>query len=94
MNNKFVVFGRIVGGEDVIRKMENVETDENDRPIEDLTIVKCGVLGLEELKEFMKGENAKLVMNPPEYEVEESKDPRRKANPKHPLLDKYEKMRK
>jgi peptidyl-prolyl cis-trans isomerase-like protein 2 len=35
------VFGRVVGGLDTLSALERVETDNKDRPIEDLVIERC-----------------------------------------------------
>lgn len=43
LDGKHVVFGKVVEGQDIVRKMEHVKTGENDRPYpHDLTILECG----------------------------------------------------
>ena len=42
LNYKHVVFGKIVDGMDVVRKIENVRTNVADKPIQDVTIAQCG----------------------------------------------------
>jgi len=42
LDGKHVVFGRVISGKDVVRKMENVSTDSGDRPTEDVTVEDCG----------------------------------------------------
>lgn len=44
LDGKHVVFGKLVGGLDVLDRLEGVETKEQDRPIEDIRIVDCGLL--------------------------------------------------
>ena len=44
LDGKHVVFGKVVKGEDVVRKMEASETGESDRPVKDVKIVDCGEL--------------------------------------------------
>lgn len=41
LNDKHVVFGRVVDGMEVVRKIENVRTRE-DRPTMDVIIAQCG----------------------------------------------------
>lgn len=41
-DGKYVVFGKVVAGKEVLRKIERVECDSNDRPVEDVRVVKCG----------------------------------------------------
>ena len=44
LNGKHVVFGRVVGGMDVVRDMEKVQTGAADKPVDDVVIAACGVL--------------------------------------------------
>ena len=48
LDGRHVVFGRIIGGMDVVREIEKVRTNEIDRPIDDVVVVDCGSLGLVE----------------------------------------------
>jgi peptidyl-prolyl cis-trans isomerase-like protein 2 len=43
LDKKHSVFGKLVGGSDVLAKMEKVRTDDKDKPIEDITINGCTV---------------------------------------------------
>jgi cyclophilin family peptidyl-prolyl cis-trans isomerase len=36
------VFGRVVAGNDVLKRIESVDVDNNDMPIENVVVVKCG----------------------------------------------------
>ncbi len=38
LNGKHAVFGRLIKGEDVLMTIGSVEVDQNDRPIEDVTM--------------------------------------------------------
>lgn len=44
LNGKHTIFGEVVSGLEVVRKMESVPTDERDRPVEDQKILQADVL--------------------------------------------------
>lgn len=46
MNQKYVAFGKVVEGSDVIAQLEGVPTASSGRPIADCKIARCGVLGV------------------------------------------------
>jgi peptidyl-prolyl isomerase D len=43
LDGKHVVFGEVINGKSVVRKIENIQT-QNDKPVMDVTIVDCGEL--------------------------------------------------
>lgn len=43
LDDKHVVFGHVVEGMEIIRKIENMETGPNDKPVVDVIIADCGV---------------------------------------------------
>ena len=44
LDGRHVVFGSVLEGMDVVRKIENVNTDRSNKPDKDVVIVDCGVL--------------------------------------------------
>ena len=44
LNGKHVVYGRVIDGKEVIDKIEAVETDSRDKPLETIKVSKCGQL--------------------------------------------------
>jgi cyclophilin family peptidyl-prolyl cis-trans isomerase len=44
LDNKHVVFGIVLSGFDIIKKIENIDTTNGDKPDLDVTINKCGLL--------------------------------------------------
>lgn len=76
MDGKHTIFGRVVGGLDTLSEMEKIETDNKDRPIEDITFVSSQVFTdpYEELDELIAQEKAKEA-----EEQAESKKPKVEA---------------
>ena len=56
LNRKHTIFGRVVGGLDVLAKMEAVETDGSDRPLNKITI-RDVVVYVDPFVEFQKQKN-------------------------------------
>ena len=44
VHSKHVVFGKVVEGMDIVRKIEDVEKGESDKPVVDVIIADCGEL--------------------------------------------------
>jgi len=44
LNGKHVVFGKVIKGFQIIDGLNKVNTDETDRPIDDITIMDCGII--------------------------------------------------
>ena len=42
LNGKHVVFGKVVDGMDVVKKVENVRTGRDDKPNQEVAISQCG----------------------------------------------------
>ena len=43
LDGQYTVFGEVVEGMDVVEKIQQVKTDKNDRPLEDIRILKAVV---------------------------------------------------
>lgn len=44
LDNKHVVFGKVIQGKNIVRQIENIATDSNDKPLQDVVISGCGEL--------------------------------------------------
>ena len=43
LDDKHVVFGILLGGFDILKKIENLQTNEEDKPLSEVKIVDCGL---------------------------------------------------
>jgi peptidylprolyl isomerase len=44
LDDKHPAFGKVIEGMDVVDKISKVETDSNDRPLEEVVIVRAGAI--------------------------------------------------
>mmetsp|Transcript_32913 Transcript_32913/g.48682 ORF Transcript_32913/g.48682 Transcript_32913/m.48682 type:complete len:484 (-) Transcript_32913:62-1513(-) len=47
LNEKHVVFGQVVEGMEIVREIQNIETDENHKPVEEVIISDCGEMPID-----------------------------------------------
>ena len=61
LDNKHTIFGKVVGGLETLSKMESVQTDEKDRPIEDIVFLEAHVFvdPYKEAEKMIENERAK-----------------------------------
>merc|ERR1739847_205315 len=58
LDGRHVVFGKVIGGMDVVRKVENNKTDGRDKPVKEVKIIDCGGEELAEEEYFAVAKEA------------------------------------
>ncbi|CAG8484749.1 17878_t:CDS:10 [Cetraspora pellucida] len=59
LDNKHTIFGKLVGGKDILDKMESVPTDDSDRPLNEIKIINITVF-MDPYDEYKKNLEKKL----------------------------------
>lgn len=82
LDKKHSIFGRVVGGLETLNKMEKIETDNNDKPLQEIKILKVMVFvdpfqeaddQLAKLREEEKAASEKIIEKTPEPEKKKLK---------------------
>ncbi|XP_022919295.2 peptidyl-prolyl cis-trans isomerase G [Onthophagus taurus] len=89
LDNVHVVFGRVIGGADVVRQIESLPVDTNSRPLQDAKIARCGEL-IRQVKVKKEKKKKKVSESQSEGEVDEEKK-KKKKDVKDKKRDKKEK---
>merc|ERR1719470_428662 len=58
LDGRHVVFGKVLSGMDVVRKVEENKTDDRDKPVKDVAIVSCSGEALDEANWFATAKEA------------------------------------
>ncbi|XP_068144832.1 RING-type E3 ubiquitin-protein ligase PPIL2 [Drosophila tropicalis] len=81
LDGKHTIFGKLVGGLETLQKMENIEVDNKDRPIEDIIIEKTEVFVnpfAEAVEQLAKERAAEALLK--EEQAEKKAEQKRKLN--------------
>eukprot|EP00835_Amoeboradix_gromovi_P001685 NODE_82_length_22708_cov_0.383476.p14 type:complete len:118 gc:universal NODE_82_length_22708_cov_0.383476:4625-4272(-) len=87
LNKKHVVFGKVVEGMDVVRKMEKTKTDHKDAPIKPIIIKECGEI---KIKPFKEGEKMIKLDDGMNWHKAHSKDKKKSDDKKAEKKEKSE----
>ncbi|XP_063900818.1 peptidyl-prolyl cis-trans isomerase G-like isoform X2 [Zophobas morio] len=88
LNGKHVVFGKVIRGQDVVKLIEDVDTDSTDAPFSRITIMKCGEL-VKKLpsKENLKQSSKSKIKSASESSSEDEKVVKRNLKKKKKAVD-------
>lgn len=75
LNNKHTIFGKLVGGNEVLDKMESVPTDSSDRPLNEIKIIEV-VVFVNPYEEYNKRLEKKLSHHKEGFSEEKKKSPK------------------
>ena len=81
LNGKHVVFGQVIKGMEVVKEVEAVETDGQDKPKVTVVIENCGEIKEETKEEEPKKEEPKAEEQPKTEEPQKTEEPK-KEEPK------------
>ena len=73
LDGKHVVFGQIINGLEIIKEIEDLETDSDDRPLTKVVIENCGEI-INPNRNIIKNEINQNIINEEETKKEEKKD--------------------
>lgn len=73
LDGKHVVFGEVINGKNIVRKMENVRT-QNDKPVDDVKVVNCGQLKEDDMAASMAKPVDKYGDNYEDFPDDQGKD--------------------
>ncbi|KAJ8950712.1 hypothetical protein NQ318_012792, partial [Aromia moschata] len=90
LDNVHVVFGRVVGGVDVVRQIEALPVDANSRPLQDAKIIKCGEL-IKQVKAKKEKKKTKEEDEKPDAEEDKKQKKKHKKEKKKEKKDKKQK---
>ncbi|CAL8091312.1 unnamed protein product [Calicophoron daubneyi] len=67
LDKKHTVFGKVVGGLETLGKVEMIETDKDDKPLEEIRILNCEIYvdPFKEVEEMLAKERAETASAPP-----------------------------
>ncbi|KAI9656002.1 MAG: hypothetical protein M1821_005063 [Bathelium mastoideum] len=78
LNGKHTIFGHLVKGQDILRRMAKVDVDDNDRPLTPLLIAHCG-----ELERRKKPTQPEPSSHPPSRAIEDADHHRGRHKRRH-----------
>ncbi|KAJ8985783.1 hypothetical protein NQ317_014437 [Molorchus minor] len=92
LDDVHVVFGRVVGGTDVVRQIEALPVDANSRPLQDAKIVKSGEL-VKQVKGTIEPKKEKKKAKEDEDKPEEEEKKQKKKHKKEKKAEKKDKKK-
>ncbi|XP_074316778.1 peptidyl-prolyl cis-trans isomerase CYP63-like [Silene latifolia] len=93
LDGKHVVFGKVVQGMDIVKKMEHVGTSDG-RPLKQVKIVDCGEITAAKVEVAVLPGKGKLKKPKKALSSDESSDDKRKRQPKKSSKDRRKKKRR
>ena len=93
LDGMHVIFGQVVAGKDVVKELEDLDTDKKDRPLQDARMINCGEL-IKRVKKKRARSSSESASSSESVSSSSSSEEEKKRKKKKKKKDKKKKAKK